>query len=460
VANQDHLAVLNQGVEAWNAWRLANPTAGEIDRPLDTLAREFSQTLVDALQGRPNAKKRYTVSGIDLRGADLSDRDLRGVNFARVHLEDANLYEANLAGADLSGAIMSGARLEGADLTNARAVNASLSSTNLKDATFEAADLTDAHFDEAFANLASFRGATLEHANLTKAALNMASMESAKLRGAKLSEATLWRAKLDGADLREADLSGASLRYASLPNAQLSNANLENAHLVGVDFTGADLRGCRVHGVSAWDLRLDDAHQHDLVITRSGQPAITVDDIEVAQFIYLLLNNEKIRAAIDTIGKKGVLLLGRFSDGRKAVLDLLRTELRRRDFIPMVFDFERPERSDFTETIRTLTGLSRFVIADITSPQSTPLELQATVPEFMVPFVPIIELGQEPFSMFQDLLVKHSAWVLTPIAYASPEELLRGLDTDIIEPALARSEELTAKKAEKLTIRRIGAAER
>ena len=41
----------------------------------------------------------------------------------------------------------------------------------------------------------------------------------------------------------------------------------------------------------------------------SDEPDITVDNIEVAQFVYLLLHNEKIRDVIDTIGKKGVLLL-------------------------------------------------------------------------------------------------------------------------------------------------------
>ena len=103
--------------------------------------------------------------------------------------------------------------------------------------------------------------------------------------------------------------------------------------------------------------------------------------MEVAQFIYLLLHNEKVRDAIDTIGKKGVLLLGRFTDDRIAVLERLREELRKRDFMPMVFNFDKPETKDFTETVRLLAGLSRFVIADITNPRSAPLELQATVPE-------------------------------------------------------------------------------
>jgi hypothetical protein len=78
----------------------------------------------------------------------------------------------------------------------------------------------------------------------------------------------------------------------------------------------------------------------------------------------------------------------------------------------------------------------------------------------MVPFIPIIEVGQEPFAMFQDLWVKHRAWVLDPIAYGSVEELVRGLNEEIIKPALARFDELVLKKAEKLQIRRIGAAPR
>jgi hypothetical protein len=92
------------------------------------------------------------------------------------------------------------------------------------------------------------------------------------------------------------------------------------------------------------------------VITSLLESEITVDNIEVAQFIYLLLHTEKIRSVIDTIGKKGVLLLGRFTEGRLAVLEQLRIELRKRDFVPMVFNFDKPETKDFTETVRLLAG--------------------------------------------------------------------------------------------------------
>jgi hypothetical protein len=44
------------------------------------------------------------------------------------------------------------------------------------------------------------------------------------------------------------------------------------------------------------------------VITPRDESVIQLDNLEVAQFIYLLLNNEKIRDMIDTLGKKAVLI--------------------------------------------------------------------------------------------------------------------------------------------------------
>ena len=158
----------------------------------------------------------------------------------------------------------------------------------------------------------------LIQANLSGANLHGANLSEANLRGANLLRADLSGANLAGADLSEADLSGANLIEANLSGANLSGADLSDATLVDTDLTGADLTGCRIYGVSAWGLKLEGAKQQNLVITPENEPEITVDNIEVAQFVYLLLHNEKIRDVIDTIGKKGVLLLGRFTEGRIA----------------------------------------------------------------------------------------------------------------------------------------------
>ena len=65
------------------------------------------------------------------------------------------------------------------------------------------------------------------------------------------------------------------------------------------DLRRANLTGVRIWGISVWGVNLKGAKQSSLVITLDDEPTITVDNLEVAQFIYLLLHNEKIRDAID-----------------------------------------------------------------------------------------------------------------------------------------------------------------
>jgi hypothetical protein len=229
---------------------------------------------------------------------------------------------------------------------------------------------------------------------------------------------------------------------------------LEMASLVGADITNANLTGCRVFGISAWLVKLDETtRQLGLVITQENEPVITTDDIGVAQFVYMLLHN--IGRAIDTVGRRGVLLLGRFTEGRLEILEGLRNELRKRGFVPIIFNFDKPESRDFTETVRILAGLSRFVIADMTKPRSSPLELQALVPDYMMPFVPIIQEGEEPFAMFRDLWIKHRKWVLDPISYPNVERLIEVFDDEIIKRAEERFAELQREKALEMLIRKI-----
>jgi uncharacterized protein YjbI with pentapeptide repeats len=324
MANDEHVALLKQGVEAWS--------------------RETAWWRKEDRNIRP-----------DLSGADLAGADLHYVNLSGADLSGADLSEANLTAANLTAADLNRTKLRGAKLSTAKLIGANLSRADL-----DGANLINA---------------ILTRANLTGARLARADLNGAYLLGAKLTGASLEQALLYAANLAEADLSG---------------ADLSAAILVRADLEGADLTGCRVFGISAWRLNLERTKQKDLIITNLYEPAVTVDDIEVAQFVYLLLHNEKIRNVIDTIGKKGVLLLGRFTEGRLQILERLREKLRNLGYVPMVFNFDKPETKDFTETVRLLANLSHFVIVDITNPRSAPLELQATVPDYMVPFVPIL----------------------------------------------------------------------
>jgi hypothetical protein len=255
-----------------------------------------------------------------------------------------------------------------------------------------------------------------------------------RLSGADLPRATLRRGNLDAADLAGANLEEADLRGANLQQALLVDANLARA----------DLSGCRVYGVSAWDLYLEDARQNDLVLTREDQPAVTTDDLEVAQFLYLLLHNDKLRRVIDTITSKVVLILGRFSlPERKMVLDALRDELRKSNYVPVVFDFERSATQTTGETVTLLARMARFVIADISDAKTVLQELQAIVPTSpKLPVQPIIVADQEEPGMF-DFFAAYP-WVLNTHRYASPAALLAHLVDRVIDPLEAEVTRLRA----------------
>jgi uncharacterized protein YjbI with pentapeptide repeats len=355
------------------------------------------------------------------RGVDVwnASRAREEPDLGEIHLVGRDLRLVNLRQADLGRTDLHGADLRGADLRWA----------NLFEAKLDGADLRAANLDGAALLGANLFGADLRGANLRGAHLDRASLRGANLHGADL----------DGADLRRADLHGANLNGANLREATLLYANLEDAVLTG----------CYVHGISAWNLQLSEAtKQQDLIITPLGEPQVAVDNIEVAQFVYLILRNQKIRDVIDTVGRKGVLLLGRFTEGRIAILERLREELRKRGYLPIVFNFDKPETKTFTETVRVLAGLCRFVIADVTDPQSVPAELQAAVPAAMVPFLPIIKEGEKPFALLEALRAEHSDRVFEPIYYSSLDALIGALDKEIIGPAEARFDELVVRKAE------------
>ena len=101
-----------------------------------------------------------------------------------------------------------------------------------------------------------------------------------------------------------------------------------------------------------------------------------------------------------------------------------------------------------------LAGMCRFIIADITNRRSSPLELQATVPDYMIPFVPIIHHDEEPISMFRDLQNKYD-WVLDVLKYDSVESLIEVLEKAVIKPALDKAEEIVVKKARDISERHV-----
>jgi hypothetical protein len=292
-------------------------------------------------------------------------------------------------------------------------------------------DLSEADLSGANLFQAHLLAAHLRRADLSVAGLREADLSGADLSVAGLREASLIDANLSGEDLTDANLSGAHLR-----GADLTRANLTGASFLRTDMSGATLTGCTVYGISAWDLELEGAVQTDLRITpQSEESAITVDNLEVAQFLYVLLHNQKVRDVLDTITSKVVLILGRFSDERKPVLDALREALRQHPngYIPVLFDFERQHEKPVLETVKTLASLARFVIADLTDPNMVRAELTyitANLPT--VPVQPVIESGAKRPTEYETW-ARYQTF-LPVFEYTDPSQLLASLTEKVITP--------------------------
>ena len=222
MANPEHLAILEKGVEAWNQWRRHSGTIPD----LRDVAINFAPTLTE-IQDNRRFDWRYV------------DRSPSWSPFCGI----TRRWETNLVGADLSRCLL---------------CRSDLSWTNLQDANFSKSDLS---------------GATLVQANLTSA--------------------RFIDVRLTGAKIIDSDLSFATLARVTLEKATLTN--------------------CWVFGISSWSVTTDElTEQKNLIITPlEDRSMVVVDNLEVAQFIYLLLNNAKIRHVIDTITSKVVLILGR-----------------------------------------------------------------------------------------------------------------------------------------------------
>jgi hypothetical protein len=123
----------------------------------------------------------------------------------------------------------------------------------------------------------------------------------------------------------------------------------------------------------------------------------------------------------------------------------LREELRKRDCLPILFDFEKPGSRDTDETITLLARMARFVVADISDAKAVLQELRAIVPDLpSVPVQSIILATQEEPGMFD--FYRNRPSFLTVHRYADQKQLLADLGDKVIRPA-----ELTVQELRGLT---------
>lgn len=249
--------------------------------------------------------------------------------------------------------------------------------------------------------------------------LCFSSFQSCDFSSAVMAVTKIGSASFNSCDFTKSDLSYCSAEDTDFSDSKFILSKLSNMSLVKANFSNTIIDRARVYGISAWDLDLTSSDQKNIYILEEGTN-ITVPSIELAQFISLLINNTKIRDFIDTITSKMVLILGRFTPERKIILDELKNELQRRDYLPVIFDFEGPTNRDVGETIISLASLSKFVIADISSPKSIPQELESIVPKFpSLPIQPLIDDNQIEYGMFNRF--SRYPWVQEKVSYSRNE---------------------------------------
>jgi hypothetical protein len=128
-------------------------------------------------------------------------------------------------------------------------------------------------------------------------------------------------------------------------------------------------------------------------------------------------------------------------------------KLRECNYLPILFDFDKPDNRNITETVSTVAHLARFIITDLTDPQAIPQELQNIVSALpSVPVQSILQISTDEdtgkpkneWGMFWDLMEYPS--VLNIYDYKSLEELIISIEEHVIVPAEAKVQELLEKR--------------
>jgi uncharacterized protein YjbI with pentapeptide repeats len=173
MASEEHLAIFHRGIDAWNDWRVKNPSVEP-----------------------------------DLKGLVLVGKELTNLNLSRVHLDGAVFKDVYCFGTQ-----MAFATLNKADFDNV---------------TFSQVDLSSAMMNAIKAHLVVFHGSNLTRAQLQNSLFSPDVRRVAPKQNAVFRRSNLSNAILANSDLKEAWFSMVDLRGTDLANCQLQNSTFSD----------------------------------------------------------------------------------------------------------------------------------------------------------------------------------------------------------------------------------------
>jgi hypothetical protein len=143
MANQEHLKILREGVEAWNKWRVKNSKTKPDFSDTDFFGLNLAfANLANANLTHTNLSQSELTSAI-LAGAGLAGSRLDGAYISRADFSEADLICVDFSGADLSKTNFFGANLFGADFTSAKLAGSNFENAATGNTIFAATDLKD-----------------------------------------------------------------------------------------------------------------------------------------------------------------------------------------------------------------------------------------------------------------------------------------------------------------------------
>jgi uncharacterized protein YjbI with pentapeptide repeats len=248
--NPEHVAKLKEGVQAWNAWRNANPDIEPDLRYLDLTTPEWRDT---ALRNTKHPWRAPLL--IDCSNANFSNANLWKANFSGTYCSGTNFSRAifdraNFSTAYCGNANFEGAYCEGANFTNAACEGAVFAQAFFEGANFSSAYIARASFSRTRCPSAIFVRANCSRTDFSGADCNRASFKRAECLGAYFIGSNCPYTNFADANCEAANFSGGIFDYADFTRTQISLANLQNTRVVNIQYNKNFLEG-RCHGVRA-----------------------------------------------------------------------------------------------------------------------------------------------------------------------------------------------------------------
>ena len=223
MANPEHLAIISQGVEVWNNWRMEHPDI------------------------EPDLRQAGTW------GIDGNKRNEPRLNLTEINLSFADLSFSNLMGADLTQANLFRGRLIGANLSSANLYGANLSNTDLKKASFKSADLS----------YADLTGAILDDAIFKEAGLIEANFSNAVFSKTDFTQAWIGKTKFINNDL-SATIGIETVNYGGPSDISINTLNLSRGKIPGVFLRGCGLHDWEIENAKLYDPNISNEEVTDI----------------------------------------------------------------------------------------------------------------------------------------------------------------------------------------------------